>query len=266
MMISIIIPVHNQVEMTRECIGAIRENTDDYEIVIVDNGSEMKEQYKEYMEVLYFDGTMEKVVSTYAPYQEGRVVRNEENLGFPAAVNQGIRAAKGDTIIILNNDVFVTPRWAEILQERLSDGLDMVGAVTNQISGPQQVLIDQYEDVATLNIAAESRQKEKEGQWYPWHRLVFFCVAIKKEVIKKIGLLDEIYTPGNYEDDDYCMRAIESGFKLGVAEDCYVHHGGSVTHQALGLNYQELTLKNRKVFNEKWGDKYEEMVKKNNEA
>ena len=140
----------------------------------------------------------------------------------------------------------------------------MVGPVTNSISGPQQVLIDQYDDLTSLYKAAEANKKKNEGQSYPYHRLVFFCVAIKREVIDKIGLLDEIYTPGNCEDDDFCMRAIEAGFKLGIAKDCYIHHFGSVTHKAMDLNYRELIAKNQKIFNDKWGDRYKQMVKGHN--
>lgn len=245
-MISIIIPAFNQHEITRECFLSILSNTKDpFEIIIIDNGSDLP---------------------VFGGFQDEHIVliRNEENLGFPKAVNQGIKAANGDVIAILNNDVIITPNCFEILQSHLSNGFDIVGPVTNSISGPQQILIDQYDDLTTLYKAAEGLQKEKKGQSYPYHRLVFFCVAIKREVIDKIGLLDEIYTPGNCEDDDFCMQAIEAGFKLGVAEDCYVHHFGSVTHKAMNIEYGKLLAKNQKIFNEKWGDRYKEMVKRHN--
>ncbi len=247
-MLSIIIPVHNQMEYTQACIESIQANTMDYEIIVIDNGST--------------DGT--QLISKAGDFGYDLYIRNEENLGFPKAVNQGIEAAKGDVIAILNNDLVLTPQWLEILQGHLSNGLDMVGPVTNSISGPQQVLIDQYEDLTTLYKAAEGNKKKNEGQSYPYHRLVFFCVAIKREVIDKVGLLDEIYTPGNCEDDDFCMRVIEAGFKLGIAKDCYIHHFRSITHKAMDLDYRELLAKNQKIFNDKWGDKYKELVKKHN--
>lgn len=244
-MISIIIPFVNQHEMTQLCVESIRTNTTDYEIIFIDNGSNPS------CENVPWNG-------------QTTTIRNEKNLGFPKAVNQGIEAAKGDVIAILNNDCIVTPSCFEILQSHLSNGLDMVGPVTNSISGPQQVLIDQYDDLTSLNKAAETNRKKNEGQSYPYHRLVFFCVAIKREIIDKVGLLDEIYTPGNCEDDDLCMRAIEAGFKLGIAKDCYIHHFSSVTHKAMNIDYRALLNKNQKIFNDKWGDKYKEMVKKHN--
>ena len=242
-MFSIIIPVLDQLEITLKCIESIEDHTEDYEIIIVDNGSSPRWIDNEFINI-----------------------RNEANLGFPVAVNQGIEAANGDVVVILNNDVIVTPHWLEKLQWHLSHGLDIVGPCTNSISGPQQVLISQYNNEQELNTAAMAFQLKNAFQSVPFHRLVFFCVAIKREVIDKVGLLDEVYTPGNYEDDDYCMRAIDAGFKLGIARDVYVHHFGSVTHKALNLDYQELVTRNHKIFDAKWEDRYTELAEKNNET
>ena len=245
-MFSIIIPVHNQMEMTQACIESIVVNTDDYEIIIVDNGSSLKVD-----------------IDFYYSELPVKMICNKENLGFPKAVNQGIEASNGDVVVILNNDVIVTSHWLENLQWHLSNGLDMVGPCTNSISGPQQVLIDKYDNEQELNTAAMAFQLKNAFQSMPFHRLVFYCVAIKREVIDTVGLLDEIYTPGNCEDDDYCMRAISAGFKLGIAKDVFVHHFGSVTHKALGIDYQELIARNQKILNERWGGGYQELINLN---
>ena len=102
-MISVIIPIIDQKEMTLACIDSVEAHTDDYEIIIVDNGSEPR----------WFNRKL-------------AYIRNEENLGFPVAVNQGIRAAKGENIILLNNDVIVTPGWADRLIKWL-DEYDFIG-------------------------------------------------------------------------------------------------------------------------------------------
>ena len=100
-MLSIIIPAFNQHEMTAACIEAVRRHTSDYELVVVDNGSQ--------------------------PPIDGAAIRNESNLGFPAAVNQGIVAAKGDIIVLLNNDVIVTPGALNRLGAWADIGFDIVG-------------------------------------------------------------------------------------------------------------------------------------------
>jgi GT2 family glycosyltransferase len=245
-MTSIIIPVHNQHEMTKACVESIQAHTNRYEIIIVDNGSAPG--------IIWQDIEIGN---------DDIIFSNAENLGFPKAVNQGIKMAHGDVIVVMNNDVIVTEGWLDILRGHM-DKFDMVGPCTNSVSGPQQVLIDNYKTLDEMHRAAASNREKNEGKSFPYHRLVFFCVAIKREVVDTIGSLDEIYTPGNFEDDDYCMSAIASGFKLGIARDCFVHHFGGVTHKALSIDYQKLLSRNQKIFHDKWSGGYKELAKKNN--
>lgn len=224
---SIIIPVCGNEELTFDCLDSIEKNSSDYEVIIIDNGS--------------------------TPAWQGlsKFIRNEKNLGFPIAVNQGIKIATGEIIIILNNDTLVSPHWLERFEYHLKT-FDMVGPVSNCISGSQQLPAGAYAFVDS-----------KLGQIYPWHRLVFFCVAIKKVVFDKIGLLDEQFSPGNMEDDDFCMRAIEVGFKLGIAEDIFIYHLGTATFKTQGIDYQNLLRTNLVKFQAKWPErKYDQLVKK----
>jgi len=238
---SIIIPVFNQEKLTNACLESIKKNTSDYEIIIIDNGSQpvfIKPNY---------------------------CIRNATNLGFPIAINQGIKKAQGDIIILLNNDTVVSQHWAERLTEHLKD-YDMVGPLTNNISGVQQITIGAIELPEKLDEVAEKIYSTNTGHSNPYHRLVFFCVAIKREVINKIGLLDEQFTPGNCEDDDYCLRAIEAGFKLGIAEDTFIYHKGSASKDSYGIEYSELLKKNILKLQTKWPhEKYNAIVQKNKE-
>jgi GT2 family glycosyltransferase len=224
---SIIIPVCGHEEMTKECVESIKKNSTDFEIIMVFNGPGICS--------LGFD---------YA-------ICNEKNLGFPIAVNQGIKKATGEIIVILNNDVIVTPGWLDHLADHLQYA-DMVGPVTNEISGPQKVFADVFGNTDSLNRFAHANYERNKLQSTSFHRLVFFCVAIKREVIEKVGLLDEDFSPGNFEDDDFCFRAIDAGFRLVIAEDVFVFHYGSVTHKALKLDYAKLLQTNRAKFEIKW--------------
>ena len=60
-------------------------------------------------------------------------------------------------------------------------------------------------------------------------RLVGFCLLITREVIGAIGMLDEQFGIGSFEDDDYCLRAIAAGYRAVIAGDAFVHHFGSRT-------------------------------------
>jgi glycosyltransferase involved in cell wall biosynthesis len=115
-----------------------------------------------------------------------------------------------------------------------------------------------------LNDASEMVHAKCEGLCSPFHRLVFYCVAIKREVFDKIGLLDEVFSPGNCEDDDFCLRAIDAGFKLGIAQDCLIYHAGSATFGKHNPEYATLLLKNKTKLMEMWPEKrYAEMIEKN---
>jgi len=235
---SIIIPVYNNKDLTLQCIRTITECSHDYELIIVDNGS----------------------VPAYSGL--GRVIRNDKNEGFPVAVNQGLKEAKGDILIILNNDTLVTPGWLEKFDDHLKV-YDMVGPCSNNISGIQQVPFDKYSNIKELYSFALNQSKKHSGNIFPFYRLVFFCVAFKREVLNKVGFLDEQFTPGNFEDDDYCLRAIEAGFKLGVAYDIFIHHKGSATHKTLNLDHKNLIETNHAKFQKKWPDsKYKEIQNK----
>jgi tetratricopeptide (TPR) repeat protein len=95
---------------------------------------------------------------------------------------------------------------------------------------------------------------ENTGQTIEFPRVAFLCTLIKKEVIDKIGGLDERFTPGNFEDDDFCLRSQLAGFKTVISKDVFIHHYGSVSFKNNGEDhYDELLKVNEQKFIDKWG-------------
>lgn len=259
-MISIIIPVVDNIEYTYQCIESIVSNTTtEWELIIIDNGSEIPfvPSGKYYMEIT----AMGDLSRRYFP-REGvgalTIIRNEENLGFPKAVNQGLVKSSGEYILILNNDVILGPEWDVRFLKHLKK-YDIVGPVTNSISGPQQVFSKVYENLGEFYEVATNRTDSIVKSFY---RLVMFCFMMKRAVCLSLGLLDEAFTPGNYEDDDYCLRAVEKGFKMGICNDVYVHHFGSTTFDSLNMDVPNIAMKNRLLFLKKWPDNRREELKK----
>ena len=235
---SIVILTHNQLEYTRLCLETLRLVTDEpYELIVVDNGSS--------------DGTVE-----YLRAQDGvRLIANETNRGFPAAANQGIAAATGNQILLLNNDVVLTTGWlGRLLRALHSDpAIGLAGPCSNCVSGPQQVEA-RYESLADLDGFAWDWGKQHDGLRVEVSRLVGFCLLIRREVVDAIGLLDEQFGMGCFEDDDYCLRAIQAGDRAVIARDAFIHHFGGRTFLGIGADFSAVMRQNEQRFRAKWAD------------
>ncbi|MFO0915198.1 MAG: glycosyltransferase [Pirellulales bacterium] len=235
---SIIIPTFNQFQYTRLCLESIRRYTDEpLEIIVVDNGS--TDQTRSYL----------------AQFPDIRTILNESNLGFPKAVNQGIQVAHGAQFLLLNNDCIVTTGWLRRMLEALDRDprVGLVGPVSNNVSGLQQIQVD-YDDLAQLDGFAWDWSLCHCGQNRPVDRLVGFCLLIRRTVIERIGLFDERFGIGNFEDDDFCRRATQAGHLAVIALDSFVHHFGSKTFRGGGFDHGKILVKNRKIYEEKWAE------------
>jgi GT2 family glycosyltransferase len=251
-MISIVIPCKDAHEYTIECLTAIKNYTKDYEVILVDNGSDPKYDYHY---------ALDQLIPSI------NIIRNEENLGFPKAVNQGLNIAEGDYLCIFNNDIIATPHWWDYLKEHMDNGADLVGPMTNYITGPQQVRVPIYRNEEELKEVAANFHIENFHKYRYLSQLFGFCLVFSRKVYETIGGLDEQFGIGNAEDNDYSFRSLEAGFKLVMAMDVFVHHYGSVTHRILDLDYNKLLKDNRKKLMDKWGKKLiDGLIEKDKEA
>jgi hypothetical protein len=96
------------------------------------------------------------------------------------------------------------------------------------------------------------RQK-KAGRAYRVQRLIGFCLLVRREVFEHVGGFDEQFGLGFFDDDDLCIRALDAGFQLVVAEDVFVHHFGNRTFLNLGIDCRQQMLTNFDRFKNKWG-------------
>jgi GT2 family glycosyltransferase/glycosyltransferase involved in cell wall biosynthesis len=241
--VSIITPTYNNVEYSKQFYESILESKlKNYELLIVDNGST--------------DSTNEFLDKIAKENKNVRLILNKNNAGFPVAINQGILSANGKYILIANNDIVLTKGCIErLIQIADSDShIGIVGPISNEVSGLQKDKNAKYTSIEEMHkYAAEVQQKNKDEILH-FPRVAFLCTLIKREVIEKIGGLDERFSPGNYEDDDFCLRAQLAGYKTVIAKDVFIHHYGSKSFKANGEKaYAERLMKNQKIFVEKWG-------------
>ncbi|MBX7256213.1 MAG: glycosyltransferase [Candidatus Hydrogenedentes bacterium] len=237
--VSIIIPAHNQVDYCKQCIGSILSNTDyPHRLILVDNGST--------------DGVGELFDSVPGAI----AVHSPTNLGFPGGINLGLPHVEGH-VLILNSDTIVPARWLTNLVHTLESSarIGLVGPMSNCVSGPQLIEGLSFETMTEINEYASQLWQERRGFIVDTERIVGFCMLIKDETFNEVGGLDESFGIGNFEDDDYCMRVRKAGFRICIAEGCFVFHYGSRTFSAMGYTsdiYSDLMNRNAKRFKDKW--------------
>lgn len=219
-LVSIVIPAYNASKYTLECLESIYsvKNSIKFEVILIDNFSS--------------DNTEALMTEEIKIRENLSFIRLEENRGFAGGVNAGLVLAKGKYVVILNNDTHVTDFWLDrlvLLAEKRPE-LGIISPVTNFVGeGPQLDNETVHLNISKINDYASTIQS-RDFVYEP-RRLVFFCVLLRKSLIDQIGLLDEKYGIGNYEDDDYCLRALLSGYQLAVARSSFVYHHGSITFQ-----------------------------------
>jgi len=127
--------------------------------------------------------------------------------------------------------------------------------MSNAVSGPQLVKDINYNtaNLGGLDDFATEFSKRNTGKAKRIMRVVGFCMLIKRAVVDKVGGLDVRYGLGNFEDDDFSLRAALAGFESWMAEDCFIHHFGNRTFIGAKIDYSESLTKNWAIFKNKWG-------------
>jgi len=241
-LVSILIVTHDSSEFVNPCLDSIRRNTSypNYEVLIVDNASA--------------DSTRSLVRHFAALDQRLHLTCVESNRGFAAANNIAAAQARGEYLLLLNADTMVTSGWIErLMRPFLRDKtMGLVCPVTN-FAGNEIKINVTYRDSREMEIFALALAREKVGQELQVNMAPLFCALIPRAVWEKIGGLDERFGLGMFEDDDFCHRVAQVGFRIAAAEDCFIHHFGQGSfRKLLTKEYNQIFERNRQLFEEKW--------------
>lgn len=239
----IILSYNNYAETTGQCLETLAADPDfrTWEIFVVDNASDAN--------------TLKQLDDAKRHFSNVNFILNSRNAGFAAGNNIGIRRTTGDIIILLNSDAFPPPGMLGRLAEHLArnNDLGMVGPVTNA-AGNEQCIYSGTDSSIEEKIKAGLHYATSGGSDILLaYRLDFFCVAIPRRVLDQVGLLDEDFGRGYYEDLDYSLRVKAAGFRLGVAEDTFVYHRGSTSFGKLPRETKELLKHNKHLIVQKHG-------------
>ena len=229
---SIIIPNWNTDYCLRNCVESIKKFTKDYELIIVDNGSK-REEIRQYIK---------EVADKY--------IFNKTNLGFPKACNQGAKIAEGGLICFLNSDTIVTENWLSNMIKTMENSEKCVAV--GPLGNPEF-----RTDEKTGTIFGHQQYEGQYNKDTKVKFLVGYCLLIKKEIFDKI-LFDEDFELGMYEDNILCEKINKLGYEMWVSSKSLVKHIGSVTFRINDLDYKELLEKNKKIYDKKIKEIYNE--------
>lgn len=247
----IIIPIYNAFDDVNLCIDSIRKHTDLEKVRVI---------------LINDKSTDDRILPYLKSQQEKNIILidNEKNEGFSASVNKGIVYSERD-VILLNSDTIVTKNWIKKITDCAYSEPE-IGTVTplsnsatlcsvpvfcqdNEI--PKNVTIDKYAEL----IERCSLKK------YPRITVaVGFCMFIKREVINIVGLFDaDTFKKGYGEENDFCNRAEQYGYKHVMCDDTFIYHKGTVSFQS------DEKLKLIKSHTEILNQRYSIQMRKNHE-
>lgn len=208
---SIIVVNYNGGSLIAKCIESVVRFTDDFELILVDNGST--------------DGSDLAIAASHPKIV---ILKNRSNIGFSRASNMGILHARGPWIILLNPDTTVTPDWLGNLSECMKSS-PRHGIATPKLMRPDGTIMDEAGlnfDFSTGYTRGRGAGEVDNGQFNGRREIPscsFACAMIRRDVFKEIGLLDEkmfLY----YEDVDFCLRARIAGWKVIYCSESLVYH------------------------------------------
>lgn len=225
--VDVVIPVFNALADVKKCLNSLEQFNDGFyvKLIVVNDGSG--------------DETTIWLQEFCKEKPSINLIEHKKNMGYTQAVNTGLKASKADFIIILNSDTAVTENWLKGMLRCMNSShkIGIVGPLSNAASWQNipklldqngEFLINEIPDGYDVNSFAGLVAKIAK-RTYP--RLPFvngFCFLINRKVIDAIGYMDEENFPVGYgEENDYCIRTIDAGFELAIADDVFVYHAKS---------------------------------------
>jgi len=233
-MISVIIANYNGARFLKGCLDSLKEQVyRDIEIIVIDNGSS--------------DNSLEILQK----YPDVKVIRNQRNLGFVGANNLGFKAAKGEYLLLLNNDTKVDSLFLEKLVERISRDKEKLGVVASKLlcmDEPNRLdavgsFLTKYGFLYHVGFL------EIDNGQYDNLKEIFspkgVCCLISKNLLEEIGAFDESYF-SYFEESDLFWRVWLSGRRIELVPESIVYHKGSYTGRRLPSDFIDYhSFKNR---------------------
>jgi len=215
--VDVVIPVYDACDDLVACIASVREHTERYRLILIDDGSPDPR----------IGALFERIA---AERRDGVVLlRNARNLGFVATANRGMAHGQDD-VVLLNSDTLVTPHWLDRLR-RCAQSDARIGTITPFSNNAEICSFPRFCEnnappadpsrvAAAMALAAVPVYPELPTA-------VGFCMYIRRRVIETIGVFDPAFGRGYGEENDFSMRARGAGFRNVLCDDAFVVHLGA---------------------------------------
>jgi len=231
--VAVIVPIFNAPDSVRRCLAALeRWMPAHVPQILVDDAST--------------DPAIAPLLAEHAAHPNVRIERHAGNRGYTTGVNTGIAAAGTADVVLLNSDTEVGPHWLESLR-LAAYGDDTIGTVTAVSDNAGAFSVPELEQYCPTPsrwslVEAQRAVLQQAGLRFPELPTGNgFCMFVKRAVIARIGVMDAVAFPAGYgEENDFCQRAVNAGFRNVIAGNVLVRHErsasfGDARRAALGV-------------------------------
>ncbi len=253
---SVVVVSYNKLPYTRLCLESMLAGDPvPDQIVVIDNGS------RDGSAGFLSDEFPKTADLAGCGYQ---FIANEGNAGACTARNQGLEVAIGDYIAFCDNDLSVcSSDWLHVLAATL-DEMPRVGIVGPKLLFPYEPYRIECAGVGisrTGRVQYFGRGMDRHDQRHcspkPVQCLTSACWLMRRDLPERIGGLDEVFNPAQFEDFDYCYRARDAGWEVYYQPAAEMYHFENVTTDgSQDINFAYVTIKNGRVFKERWHDMF----------
>ncbi len=241
--VSIIIPVTESKELLKRCMESVKKHTPEAHeriFVLGETDEDTKNRLKQHI-----GENPNDIIAAYSG-----------NGNLAAMVNGGINASKGRFLVLLSSDVIVTEKWLSGMLECINSIPDagIVGAMPHHQNGPMNVAVREFGSVEHLDDDARLFRERNRHRRIPSRTVSGFCVLFRRDLVDKIGFLEERFSAGGFATEEFCFRAALEGYKNLIAGDVLIHRLGSGNHGGTGTTIHTADkVSDKRLFAEKWG-------------
>ena len=243
-MFDLVVPVYNSMHHVRSCLYSVFQcATRPCRLIVVDDCSDNHTR----------QGLEELLTNAPMPVT---LLRNENNLGYLKSVNRGIQAGDAPLVVLINSDTVMLPGFLERLEEDFA--ADPKAGVINPVSTWANWTRIPFPNGFNIHRLSREVRAHSSNRLPDIQNASGFFFAVRRALYDQIGLFDEAYGFGYWEEADFCMRALKAGWRVAVDDGLYIFHHGWGSFQEEGRN--EHMRRNKTIFMARWGKEYDRLT------